>query len=61
MDNGKCHVGDALMFMKLWQLVIFVSFTLFIAGKVTGVMATWSWWWWIMPAVPVFSHFLGWA
>jgi hypothetical protein len=61
MDYSLGHVGDALMIQQAWQVTLFVSFTLFVAGKVTGVMAAWSWWWLLMSAVPVFSYFLGWA
>ena len=38
-----------------------VIFAAFIAGKVTGVLATWSWWWLLLPIVPVLAKIVGWA
>lgn len=31
----------------------------FIAGKVTGVLIAWSWWWLLLPIVPVIAWGLG--
>lgn len=45
------------------ELLGAVVFGLFVMLKVTGVFATWSWWWLLMPIVPdlyfVFSK-MGW-
>ena len=49
------------MLLQAWRIVIFASLTIFVAGKVAGVLAAWSWWWLLMPAVPTFAYFLGWA
>lgn len=38
-----------------------ILFVVFLAGKVTGILAAWSWWWVLMPAVPVAAVYLGWA
>ena len=41
--------------MRIWQLVVYVCLTTFIAIKVGGTALTaWSWWWLLMSAVPVF-------
>lgn len=38
-----------------------VMFVVFVAGKVTGAFAAWSWWWALLPVVPVVAKVLGWA
>lgn len=43
------------------QILCGVVFAIFIAGKVTGPLAAWSWWWLLLPLVPVVAKFAGWA
>lgn len=43
----------------LVEFVGTVTFVAFIAGKVTGVLAAWSWWWLLMTAVPTFAWLIG--
>jgi hypothetical protein len=43
--------------MRSYYFYAGVMNALFIAGKLTvgSYLATWSWWWLLMPAVPVFG------
>ena len=54
-------VMEYKMAQQIWQLVVFASFAVFVAGKVTGVFVSWSWWWLLMTPVPIFARVLGWA
>ena len=43
------------------ELSVFLTYIVFIAGKVTGVLAAWSWWWMLFPFVPTMARGLGWG
>lgn len=43
----------------LTQFIGSIIFLSFIAGKVTGVLVAWSWWWLLLSTVPVIAWMLG--
>lgn len=43
----------------LVNLIASLMFAAFIALKITGVAAAWSWWWVLFPTVPVIAAAIG--
>ena len=43
----------------IMRLVWALSMLTFIMGKVTAVLAAWSWWWLLLPQVPTLAWLIG--
>ncbi len=46
------------MFDKLLSAVYGLAFPVFIAAKLVGPCAAWTWWWLLMPIVPVLGEII---
>ncbi len=47
------------MMKHLREVAGTIVFVVFVCGKVTSILAAWSWWWMLFPLVPVLAWVLG--